>query len=92
MTVQVERNIRTIPDRNWWFPQLHLYEQLVRNTFNDHINQVDLVTPISKKKLSNDPDIGKISLAMNNFSNVKTRMQKHPPATSPEFIFSFKKM
>jgi hypothetical protein len=92
MTVQVERDIRTIPNRDWWFPHLHIYEQFVRNTFNDHINQVDLVNVNLKKEIENDPDIGKISLSMNNFSNVKTRMQNHQPATSPQFnVANFKR-
>lgn len=92
MTVQVEREIKTIPDRNWWFPHLHVYEQFVRNTINDHINQVDLVHANLKSAIENDPDIGKISLAMNNFSNVKTRVQNQAPATAPQFnTVAFKK-
>ena len=82
VTVQIETDIQTIPPRQWWFPHLHVYEHFVRNTFVDHLNQVDLVHTNLKKEIESDPDIGKISLAMNNFSNVKTRMMVHQPATA----------
>ncbi|MES1223236.1 MAG: hypothetical protein ABUT20_47520, partial [Bacteroidota bacterium] len=85
MTVQVEKEIRTIPTRPWWFPHLQIYDQFVRNTFVDHLNQVDLVHANLKTEIQNDPDIGKISLAMNNYSNVKTRMLSHQPATAMSF-------
>jgi len=85
MTVQIEREVRTIPTKPWWFPHLHIYDHFVRNTLLDHLNQVDLVHINLKKEIENDPDIGKISLAMNNFSNVKTRMLSNKTATADGF-------
>ena len=85
MTVQIEKEARTIPTKPWWFPHLHIYDHFVRNTFLDHLNQVDLVHTNLKKEIENDPDIGKIGLAMNNFTNVKTRMVAHKPATTIGF-------
>ncbi len=43
MSVQIESNKATIPIKNWYFPELHLYEHFVRNAFIDQLDQVDIV-------------------------------------------------
>ncbi len=40
--VQVEKNVRTVPDKNWWFKDLNYYELIQRRSMLDQLHQVDL--------------------------------------------------
>lgn len=92
VTVQVEKEIRTIPDRNWFFPQVHFYEQFVRNTFVDHINQADLVHRDLKEQTNDDVDKVKINLAMEKFATVRSKVLEHKTMAEGGFnLLSFKK-
>ncbi|TKK69879.1 hypothetical protein FC093_07325 [Ilyomonas limi] len=75
ITVQVERDINTIPIRPWNFPYLNLHEAFVRNTLNDHMNQVDLVNSGMLSQIS-DTETTKpiIASAANGFTNAKNKV------------------
>jgi hypothetical protein len=92
VTVQLEREIRTIPDLQWWFPQIHVYEQFVRNTFLDHINQADLVHRDLKEQTNDDVDKVKINLAIDKFATVRSKVVEHKTLAEGGFnLLGFKK-
>jgi len=43
VTLQVEDEPDKVPTRPWYFPELHLYEHFVRQSFVDHLEQAELV-------------------------------------------------
>ncbi len=43
ITVQIEDDVEKVPVRDWYFPELHLYEHFVRQAFVDHLEQVEMV-------------------------------------------------
>lgn len=43
ITVQIEDNVDKVPVRDWYFPELHLYEHFVRQAFVDHLEQAEMV-------------------------------------------------
>ncbi len=90
LTVQVERNPRTIPRKNWHFPEINLYSGILRNNFFDQMNQVDLVH--AQLKAQPDlPDAANINLSIDNYSNAKSKVLTNQPVTQPEFnINAFK--
>lgn len=88
VTVQVEKDIRTIPDRNWWFPHINIYEGIVRNNFIDHLNQAELVHTRLKEETRDDPDKTKIELALTNFSKAKEKVLQQKPAVAASFSFA----
>ena len=95
ISVQVESNRTTIPRKNWYFPELHLYEHFVRNAFIDHLDQVDLVHNSLKDSLDekirtsmNSDDIetykakkSSIEDSTNSFSIAKKAVLIHPLIT-----------
>jgi hypothetical protein len=88
VTVQVEREIRTIPDLNWWFPHIQLYEGIVRNNFIDHLNQAELVHTRLKEETKDDPDKTKIELAITNFTKAKEKVLLQKPVAAAAFNFA----
>lgn len=85
MTVQVERELRTIPDKGWWFPQVHIYENLLRNNFLDQLNQAELVHRDLKVRTEDDADKVKIDLAITNFSRAREKVMIQKSITDKEF-------
>lgn len=90
VTLQIEINTSTVPSRNWFFPYLHIYENFVRNTFTDHLSQVELYHNSLQDQIRNDPPatLKPITAAIENFQNAKARVLAHPPITHPEFVLS----
>ena len=91
LTVQVERIPRTIPRRPWHFPEITLYEGILRNNFFDQMNQVDLLHTGLKAQTSTLPEAANINLAIDNYSNAKSKVLTNAPITKAEFnVSSFK--
>jgi hypothetical protein len=42
-SVQVEKKLDTIPGRPWYFPHLYMYEKSIKSTFNDRLDNADIV-------------------------------------------------
>lgn len=42
-SVQVEKKLETIPGRSWYFPHLYMYEKSIKSTFNDSLDNADIV-------------------------------------------------
>jgi len=95
ISVQIEDNKATVPRKNWYFPELHLYEHFVRNSFIDHLEQVDLVHSSLKDSLdekirtsTNATDIETYTLkkssiedSTNSFGIAKKAVLAHPAIT-----------
>ncbi|WP_423147178.1 hypothetical protein [Rubrolithibacter danxiaensis] len=91
-SVQVELKAETIPTRPWFFPQVHLYENFVRNTLHDHMNQVELFHANLAQDVS-DADEAKpaIVASINSFANAKNKVMTDKPISDPEFdVASYK--
>jgi len=76
MSVQIENNKATIPHRDWYFPELHLYEHFVRNAFMDQLDQVEVVHTSLKDSLDekirtsiNTEDIATYQLKKSNIED-----------------------
>jgi hypothetical protein len=76
MSVQIENNKATIPRKDWYFPELHLYEHFVRNAFMDQLDQVEVVHSSLKESLdekirtsTNPEDIATYQLKKNNIED-----------------------
>lgn len=87
MTVQVERNPITIPRKPWFFPELNIYEAVIRNTFLDHLNQIDLVHDGLKEQTNELPESNEINLSIENFKNAKEKVLLYEPITSQAGAF-----
>ena len=85
LTVQVERNPRTIPRRDWYFPEINLYGGILRNNFFDQMNQVDLVNTQLKIQTGNLPEAANIKLSIDNYSNAKSKVLTNQPITQMGF-------
>ncbi len=95
MSVQIENNKATIPRKDWYFPELHLYEHFVRNSFMDQLDQVEVVHNSLKDSLdekirtsTNAVDIATYQLKKNNIDDVtnsysiaKKAVVEHPLIT-----------
>ena len=86
VSVQVEKIVETIPTRPWYFPHLQVYENFVRDTFADHMNQVDLVHTTLQAQLATQPaevvppeTMQSINVGIQSFSNSKTNVLKYNP-------------
>ena len=91
MTVQVERNPRTIPRRDWYFPEIDLYSGILRNNFFDQMNQVDLVHNQLKSQTADLPEAVNINTAIDSFTNAKNKILTNAPVNKPQFdINAFK--
>ncbi|MEX2593627.1 MAG: hypothetical protein WD426_12710 [Anditalea sp.] len=86
ITVQVERIPDTIPRRPWYFPEVYLQEAMVRNTFLDHLNQVDFVnTSLKEKTQTPELENTNLNLSITSFSNAKNKLLTYQPMTKKEF-------
>ena len=86
VTVQVEPNINTIPIRPWIFPYLNLHEAFIRNTLNDHMNQVDLVNTNLLGQINDAEDVKpSIEVAANSFTNARSKVLADGAITSTGF-------
>lgn len=74
MTVQVERELRTIPNRDWFFPHLQVYSQLARNSFVDQLQQAEMIHPALQRETANDEEAPRINLSIQNFNNAKAKV------------------
>lgn len=95
MSVQLENNKATVPRKDWYFPELHLYEHFVRNSFMDQLDQVDVVHNSLKDSLdekirtsTNAEDIATYRLkkntiedVTNSYSIAKKAVVEHPLIT-----------
>jgi predicted nucleic acid-binding Zn-ribbon protein len=43
VTLQIEDDVEKVPVRPWHFPELHIYEHFVRQSFQDHLEQIEAV-------------------------------------------------
>ncbi len=85
-TVQVEKNIETIPIRPWIFPYLNIHDAFVRNTLNDHMNQVELVnTGVLNNIADTEAEKPAIVASANGFTNAKNKVLTYSAFTSPNF-------
>ena len=96
VTLQVEEELEKIPVRPWHFPELHLYEHFVRQSFIDHLDQVEPVhngineSLDEKIRTSSQPDevehfkIKKSIIADSvvNFTAAKTAVLNHRSVTN----------
>jgi hypothetical protein len=85
MTVQVERNPRTIPRRDWYFSEIDLYSGILRNNFFDQMNQVDLVHNQLKSQTADLPEAVNINTAIDSFTNAKNKILTNAPVNKPQF-------
>ena len=86
ISVQVEKILETIPTRPWYFPHLQVYENFVRDTFADHMNQVELMHANLQTQLASQPaavvppdTVQNINVGIQSFSNSKTNILKYSP-------------
>ena len=85
ISVQIEKDIRTVRPKPWWFAHLNIYEHFVKNTFVDHLNQVELVHTNMLKEIADPPTAATVKLAADNFTNAKTKVMAYKAVTSGEF-------
>jgi hypothetical protein len=75
MTVQVERNIQTVPVKPWYFNHLHHYELIQRRSIIDQLSQAELThnsfTEELRKDTSRTADLAQITPIVSNFNTAK---------------------
>ncbi len=93
ITVQVEKNRLTIKPLPWYFPHLQVYENSIRNTLFDHMNQVELFHNSLKDQIQDQPPATKtnINLSIDNYSNARNKVFSSKQISDPEFnVANFK--
>lgn len=95
VTLQIEDEVEKVPVRPWHFPELHLYEHFVRQSFQDHLEQIDLVhtglnnsldEKIRTTTTTDEIDNYKVKKSVIedsvvNFTNAKKAVMTHRPVT-----------
>ncbi|TAD86593.1 MAG: hypothetical protein EAY75_07915 [Bacteroidetes bacterium] len=75
MTVQVERNLATVPMKPWYFNHLHNYELIQRRSIIDQLSQAELTHNSLAEELKRDgsrtADLAQIAPIVNNFNAAK---------------------
>ena len=84
LTVQVEQIAETIPTRPWYFPHLQVYENFVRDTFEDHMSQVKFLHDSLQAQIVSQPPevvppetLQRIKLGVQNFENNKSNVLRY---------------
>lgn len=77
ISVQIEKNIRTVRPRPWFFPHLNIYEHFVKNSFLEHLNQAEAVNKNMHDKIDDPALKNTVKLAADSFSNAKTKVMSY---------------
>lgn len=85
--LQVEKNRQTIRPLPWFFPHLQVYENSIRNSLFDHMNQVELYHTNLRDQIKDQPQNvnTNVKLSIDNFSNARNKVFASKPLSDPEF-------
>ena len=76
MTIQVERNLQTVPIKPWYFNYLHNYELIQRRSIIDQLSQAELTHNSFAEELKKDTsrvnDLQVITPILTSFNSAKT--------------------
>lgn len=85
LTVQVERELRTIPTKPWFFPHIELYGKISHRNFLEQLQQADFVHPALQRQTADEPEADNINLSITNFNNARSKVINGADPLSSDF-------